>query len=144
MHSEMMAIRSACSLSSGTQSSQTSARSGKCFEKPCFSLSADPKKWKARARGLKSYAEAVLSEATAGRNSTAGCQGGKFSIQESRFEPGSSQPGGQGERQVQRQGAEQQVLRVGAGEHGEKCEETPTEEERERVSVRVSVWEESV
>ncbi|KAH7403531.1 hypothetical protein BKA64DRAFT_707019 [Cadophora sp. MPI-SDFR-AT-0126] len=36
MHSEMMAIRSALSLSSGTQASQTSARSAMCFEKPCF------------------------------------------------------------------------------------------------------------
>ncbi|KAH6719017.1 hypothetical protein BKA61DRAFT_669353 [Leptodontidium sp. MPI-SDFR-AT-0119] len=53
MHSEMMAIRSALSLSSGTQSSQTSARSAKCFEKPCFKLPGDSKKRKARARGLK-------------------------------------------------------------------------------------------
>ncbi|KAK2626954.1 hypothetical protein QTJ16_004129 [Diplocarpon rosae] len=34
MHSEMMAIRSALSLSSGAQACQTSARSAKCFEKP--------------------------------------------------------------------------------------------------------------
>ncbi|PMD64023.1 uncharacterized protein K444DRAFT_660705 [Hyaloscypha bicolor E] len=62
MHSEMMAIRSALSLSSGTLSSQTSARSAKCFEKPCFKLPGDSKKRKARARGLKAYAAAVTKK----------------------------------------------------------------------------------
>lgn len=65
MHSEMMAIRSALSLSSGAQSSQTSARAAKCWEKPCFKSSTDAKKRKARARGLKAYAAAVCAEAEA-------------------------------------------------------------------------------
>ncbi|KAL2067145.1 hypothetical protein VTL71DRAFT_1569 [Oculimacula yallundae] len=69
MHSEMMAIQSALSLSSGTQSSQTSARSAKCFQKPCFKLPGDSKKRKARARGLKAYAKAVCEEAAGTGNS---------------------------------------------------------------------------
>ena len=139
MHSEMMAIRSALSLSSGTLSSQTSARSAKCFEKPCFKLPGDSKKRKARARSLKAYAAAVCAEAEAA--STGKAYGGKFSTQKSGFEPSSSQPGFQGERQqFQRQGGGQRVSR-GEGarglEHMEKCRETPTEE----VWVRVlSEW----
>ncbi|PMD48764.1 hypothetical protein L207DRAFT_627454 [Hyaloscypha variabilis F] len=123
MHSEMMAIRSALSLSSGTLSSQTSAGSAKCFEKPCFKLPGDSKKRKARARGLKAYAAAVCAEAEA--SGTSKSYGGKFSIQKSGFEPGSSQSGLQGGRQqVQRQGGEA----VRGLEHMEKCRETPTEE----------------
>ncbi|KAE8452319.1 hypothetical protein EG329_001019 [Mollisiaceae sp. DMI_Dod_QoI] len=53
MHSEMMAIKSALSLSSGTLSSQMSARSAKYFEKPCFKLPSDSKKRKSRAHALK-------------------------------------------------------------------------------------------
>ncbi|KAF8865553.1 hypothetical protein BDZ45DRAFT_736123 [Acephala macrosclerotiorum] len=67
MHSEMMAIRSALSLSSGTLSSQTSARSTKCFEKLCFKLPSDSKKRKARARALKAYAAAVCADASEGK-----------------------------------------------------------------------------
>jgi hypothetical protein len=129
MHSEMMAIRSALSLSSGTLSSQTSARAAKCFEKPCFKLPGDSKKRKARARGLKAYAAAVCAGAEASSTGKAYC--GKFSIQKSGFEPGSSQPGFQGERQqVQRQGGGQRVSGEGVRslEHMEKYRETPTEE----------------
>ncbi|TVY25792.1 hypothetical protein LHYA1_G004557 [Lachnellula hyalina] len=64
LHSEMMAIQSALSLSSGALSSQTSARSAKYYQKPCFSLSGDSKNRRARARGLKAYAEAICTEAT--------------------------------------------------------------------------------
>ncbi|KUJ08027.1 uncharacterized protein LY89DRAFT_725363 [Mollisia scopiformis] len=126
MHSEMMAIKSALSLSSGTLSSQTSARSAKCFEKPCFKLPGDSKKRKARARALKAYAAAVCLEASTGQ-----AYGGKFSIQKQSFEPGTSQPGQQGEQQVQRQGGEQWVSRSEGGRGGEserKCRETPQEE----------------
>jgi deoxycytidylate deaminase len=131
MHSEMMAIRSALSLSSGTLSSQTSARSAKCFEKPCFKLPGNSKKRKARARALKAYAAAVCAEAEA--STTGKAYGGKLSIQKSGFEPGSSQPGFQGKKQqVQRQGGGQRVS-GGEGERGlehmEKCRETPSEEE---------------
>lgn len=146
MHSEMMAIRSALSLSSGTLSSQTSARSAKCFQKPCFKLPGDSKKRKARARGLKAYAAAVCTEAEAA--STRKAYGGKFSIQKSGFEPGSSQSGFQGERQqFQRQGGGQRVSRGEGGrglEHMERCRETPTEEVWVRVlSEWVSVQAES-
>jgi hypothetical protein len=139
MHSEMMAIHSALSLSSGTLSSQTSARSAKCFEKPCFKLPGDSKKRRARARGLKAYAAAVCSEAAA--SGTGKAYGGKFSIQKSGFEPGTSQPGFQaGRQQAQRQGGGQRVS-GGEGElgveHREKYQETP---EEETVWVRVSVY----
>ncbi|KAJ5047241.1 uncharacterized protein L3040_003080 [Drepanopeziza brunnea f. sp. 'multigermtubi'] len=98
MHSEMMAIRSALSLSSGIQASQTSARSAKCFQKPCFKLPGDSKKRKARARGLKAYAKAICEEAEAAAG-TGNSFAGKPSLQESPFEAGSSQPGG-GSRNV--------------------------------------------
>lgn len=123
MHSEMMAIRSALSLSSGTLSSQTSARSAKYLQKPCFSLPGDSKKRKARARGLKAYAKAVCEEAAC--TSTGKSYGGKFSIQKSGFEPGASQPGLQGGQQDQRQGGGKGVSRGGGAvygvETGEKC-----------------------
>jgi len=141
MHSEMMAIRSALSLSSGTLSSQTSARSAKCFEKPCFKLPGDSKKRKARARGLKAYAAAVCAEAAT--SGTGKAYSGKFSIQKPGFEPSASQPGHQGERQqVQHQRGRQRVSEEeGDGERGlehmEKRRETPTKEE---VWVSQSNW----
>lgn len=134
MHSEMMAIRSALSLSSGTQSSQTSARSAKCFEKPCFKLPGDSKKRKARARGLKAYAKAICEEAEAASTGTSKASGGEFSIQKSRFEPASSQPGSAGQWQRgQREGGGQRLSepeseRERGDEHMEKCRETATEE----------------
>jgi deoxycytidylate deaminase len=89
MHSEMMAIRSALSLSSGTLSSQTSARSAKCYTKPCFSLPGGSKLRKLRARTLTAYAQAVLAEAEA----SAGKTNTKPRLQKSGFEARSSQPG---------------------------------------------------
>jgi len=140
MHSEMMAIHSALSLSSGTLSSQTSARAAKYLQKPCFSLSGDPKKRKALARGLKAYAEAVCADASPADGKA---YSGELSVQHSCFEPGTSQPGVQGEQQRQRQGGGQRVSRGGEAvrvvEDGEQCRETPTEEERERVSVWVQI-----
>jgi hypothetical protein len=133
MHSEMMAIRSALSLSSGTLSSQTSARSARCFEKPCFKLPGDSKKRKARARGLKAYAAAVCAEAAA--SGTGKDYGDKFSIQKSGFEPRASQPGFRERQQVQRQ----------EGEHGlenrEKYQETQQEVRERRVWFWVSEGE---
>jgi len=126
MHSEMMAIQSALSLSSGTQSSQTSARAARYLQKPCFSLQGDSKKRKARARGLELYAEAVC--------------GGECSVQKQGFEPGSSQSGVQGEERGQRNGGGRCVTRGGSAVHsvenGEECRETPNEEE----SGRGGVW----
>ena len=143
MHSEMMAIRSALSLSSGTHASQTSARSAKCFQKPCFTLPGDSKKRKLRAKALKAYSQAVCFEAEAA--STGKAYGGKFSIQTQGFEPGASQPGQQGQqRTAQLQGAGQWVSGGEGGQYvlspGEKYGETPNEqEERERLSVRPSL-----
>ncbi|CZS90778.1 uncharacterized protein RCO7_06725 [Rhynchosporium graminicola] len=134
MHSEMMAIQSALSLSSGTQSSQTSARSTKCFVKPCFRLQGDSKKRKARARGLKAYAKAVCEDAVASAG-TVQAYSGEFSIQKSSFEPATSQSVSAGNWQRgQRQGGGQRVSQQGsererAGEHMEKCRETAIEEE---------------
>jgi deoxycytidylate deaminase len=137
LHSEMMAIQSALSLSSGTLSSQTSARSAKYYQKPCFSLSGDSKKRKARARGLKAYAEAVFAEAT--ETGTVSSYSGKFSIQKQGFEPGSSQPGAREEQQQVRQRGGGQCVSGGQGgrgfEHMQKYREIPTEEEAVRVSV---------
>lgn len=143
LHSEMMAIMSALSLSSGTLSSQTSARSAKYYQKPCFSLSGDSKKRKARARGLKAYAEAVCTEAGAG---TGNSYSGKLSIQKQGFEPRTSHSGAEGEqRQPQQQGGGQRASGGQGGrggEHMEKCRETPTEEIW--VQVRVSSQESAV
>ena len=91
MHSEMMAIQSALSLSSGAQSYQTSARSAKWLQKPCFKLSSASKR-KARLRGLKAYVLAVCEESAA-ENRTGKQSRGKFSLQESHFEAYPSQSG---------------------------------------------------
>lgn len=53
VHSEMMAIVSALSLSSATQASQISARATASLQKPCFSLPAGSQKRKLRAKALK-------------------------------------------------------------------------------------------
>lgn len=130
MHSEMMAIQNALSLSSGAQSYQTSARSAQWLQKPCFKLSGNSKR-KARLRGLKTYVEAVCAdaeaEAAAVQRSSGGDSAGKFCLQKSRFEPDPSQPSFS-ERQQQRQGGGGGR----GGEHKEQWRETPTEEELER------------
>lgn len=138
MHSEMMAIRSALSLSSGTLSSQTSARAAAYYQKPGFRLPGDSKKRKARAQGLKVYAEAVCLSSEVS-TSTDQVGDGKCSVQKQGFKPRASQPGGQ----VQRPQQHQRVLRRGeqrlggreANEREEKYCETPEEEQ-----VRNQVW----
>jgi deoxycytidylate deaminase len=106
MHSEMMAIQSALSLSSGTLSSQKSARATKWLQKPCYRPPTASKR-KTRLRGLKAYVQAVCAESVA-EAGTGRPTGGKFSIQESRFGSGSSQlnqEGVQGRQQgAQREG----------------------------------------
>merc|ERR1711939_263226 len=132
MHSEMMAIRSALSLSSGTQASQTSARSAKCFEKPYFKLSDDSKNRKARARALKAYAKAICKEAAS--SGTDKAYGGASSMAKSRFESSTLESGSEGQWQrSQRQGggsrvSERETERERGGEHMEKCRETASEE----------------
>lgn len=108
MHSEMMAIVSALSLSSGTLASQTSARGAKCLQKPCISLPCDSKQRKARARVLKAYTQAICDkvEITSSIQSYAG----KTCVQQSGFEPGTSQPG-------PRQQKQQRQVEVEASKH---------------------------
>lgn len=133
MHSEMMAIQSALSLSSGASSSQASARSAKWLQKPCFSIPGDSKTRKARAQGLRAYAKAVYEDA--GSASTSKVYRGKFSLQMQGFEPGASQSGAQGEQhETQQQGRGQRRSQGGKASYGletrEMCRETPQVEER--------------
>ena len=90
MHSEMMAISSALSLSSGTLSSQTSARGTKSWGKPCIKLSGGSKKRKLRAGILKAYAQeaCAVAEAATGKS-----YGGKSLVQPQGFAAGTSHPG---------------------------------------------------
>lgn len=138
MHSEMMAIRSALSLSSGTLSSQTSARATAYYQKPCFRLPGDSKKRRARLQALKAYTEAVWAEAAPANTTTGKVSSGKYAVQKQGFETSTSQPGQQFQR-VHRQ----QVLQRGGGRAGaehfvereKEYYETPEGEE-----ARVSVW----
>ena len=123
MHSEMMAIQSALSLSPGAQSYQTSARSAKWLQKPCFKLPSASKR-KARLRGLKAYVQAVCESAA--ESCTAKQSGGKFSLQESLFEAYPSQSGQGGSGKWQR--GEGREERCGNGIIEEECRETPNEE----------------
>jgi hypothetical protein len=137
MHSEMMAIRSALSLSSGAQSSQTSARAAAYYQKPCFRLPRDSKKRKARLQGLKAYAEAVCAEAASSNTTTGKVSGGKYSVQKQGFEGGASQPGQQLQRDLRQGGGCAGAQRF--VEREEEYYETPEGKEEERVSVWVSV-----
>jgi hypothetical protein len=130
MHSEMMAIRSALSLSSGTLSSQTSARAAAYYQKPCFRLPGDSKTRKSRARALNAYADAVCVASEVVPTSTSKYSGSKYSVQEPRVESRASQPGGQAQLFQQ-----QRILRRGGRSFGEgsrreeKSCETPEREE---------------
>lgn len=83
MHSEMMAINSALSLSSAI-ACQGSARSTQWLQKPCFKLPSRSKR-QARLQRLKAYADAVCEEFTAGF--VASERRGMSQVQQSRFEP---------------------------------------------------------
>jgi len=83
MHSEMMAINSALSLSS-TIACQGSARSTQWLQKPCFKLPSRSKR-QARLQRLTAYADAVCEEVTAGL--TVSERRGMSQVQQSRFEP---------------------------------------------------------
>jgi deoxycytidylate deaminase len=111
MHSEMMAIQSALSLSSGTLSSQTSARSAKWLQKPCSKL-PDASKRKARLQKLQAYVRAACEEANA---SSSMVSGGKFCLQESCFEASSSQSSQQGIK------SQQKEEERGRGREGTAC-----------------------
>lgn len=93
MHSEMMAIQSALSLSSGAQSSQVSARGVKWLKKPQSSGQSDSRR-KNRGRGLRAYVKAVCEEAEtfgdAGKISGGARGTARFCVQEPYFEAGAS------------------------------------------------------
>jgi len=101
LHSEMMAIQSALSLSSVVRSTQKSARAAKWLQKPCSKASRASKT--VRQRNLKAYVQAIWAEAEAAADRFGS---GKFRLQESGFEAITSQPGQQGEngQPQQRQG----------------------------------------
>ena len=116
MHSEMMAIQSALSLSSNT-ASYGSARSSALLQKPGLSILSSRGKRESRLRNLKSYVDTVCGEALAAKASktTNGMQyGGESHVQGSQFEPSASQCGQAEEPGLQQQG--------GGGEgEGEGC-----------------------
>ena len=116
MHSEMMAIQSALSLSSNT-ASYGSARSPALLQKPGLSKSSSRGKRESRLRNLKSYVDTICDEALAAQASktAAGMQyRGESHVQASQFEPSASQCGQAEEPGLQQQG--------GGGEgEGEGC-----------------------
>ena len=132
MHSEMMAIQSALSLSSST-ASYGSARSSSLLQKPgLFKLSSRGKR-ELRLRNLKSYVDAVCNEALAAKATKTGA-GTQFSgeqrVQPSQYEPSASQCG-----QAEGSGLQQ---RGGGGQEGEECTTVHSEEysvRREEASV---------
>ena len=115
MHSEMMAIQSALSLSSNA-ASYGSARSSALLEKPgLFKLSSRGKR-ALRLRNLKSYVDALCDEALAAKVSKTAtgmrCSGEQH-VQPSRYEPSASQCRHSENQEVQRGGEE--------GGEGEEC-----------------------
>ena len=84
MHSEMMAINSALSLSSNI-ACQGTARTTQWLQKPCFKLPSRSKR-RDRLQRLKAYADAVYNEVSA-HNYAALERCGMSKVQGSRFEP---------------------------------------------------------
>lgn len=87
MHSEMMAINSALSLSAAI-ACQGTARSTQWLQKPCFKLSARSKR-RSRLQHLKAYADVVYRVPE--EQTTAEELRGGSHVQESRFEASPSQ-----------------------------------------------------
>ena len=87
MHSEMMAINSALSLSSVTDCRGT-ARSTQWLQKPCFKLPCRSKR-QSRLQHLKAYADAIYQAAE--QQATALERRGGSHVQQSRFEASKSQ-----------------------------------------------------
>ena len=82
MHSEMMAINSALSLSSAI-ACQGTARSTQWLQKPCFKLPGRSKR-QTRLQHLKAYADAVCADEQ--EQKTTSVRRGKAHVQQSRFE----------------------------------------------------------
>ncbi|KAI4116354.1 MAG: hypothetical protein LQ345_003209 [Seirophora villosa] len=83
MHSEMMAINSALSLSSAI-ACQGTARSTQWLQKPCFKLSG-PSKQRARLQHLKAYADAICrvsEEQTTATEHRGGSHSEDYSVEE--------------------------------------------------------------
>jgi hypothetical protein len=110
MHSEMMAIRSALSLSAHDTGS--SARSTAWCEKPCFKLPASGKR-KLRLQRVHEYVKAVCEEAELAGGRINLCSEAITQGYEGLFEPATS-----GLDRVQQQRA-QQIQGEGEGEGGE-------------------------
>ena len=112
MHSEMMAINSALSLSSAI-ACQGTARSTQWLQKPCFKLPSRSKR-QTRLQHLKAYADAVCPDE---EQKTTSERRGKSHVQQSRFETSAAQTvAALSEGLLQREG--------GGGEGGEERVET--------------------
>jgi deoxycytidylate deaminase len=122
MHSEMMAIHSALSVTSTVASSAVSS------QKPCFKLSGgDKRKARLRRDAIKSYVETVCKQALLQSSTKQG--NGKSQVQEWRFESATSGP-----RDTQSCVSSRGQGREGAVVHGEQYGETPNEREEESSS----------
>ena len=136
MHSEMMAIHSALSLSS-TLSSSGSGRAASLLQKPYSKLQGRGKR-QLRLRGLEAYVNFVCGQEQAagegivahGKVESTKQHGGASPVQESRFETSASQrsQGEEGGQRAEGRGKE------GAGAPEGQCRERPEEE---------AVWESS-
>ena len=87
MHSEMMAINSALSLSSAI-ACQGTARSTQWLQKPCFKLPSRSKR-QTRLQHLKAYADAICRDGQ--ERAAASEHPGKSHVQQSRFEASATQ-----------------------------------------------------
>jgi len=136
VHSEMMAIVSALSLSSATQASQISARATASLQKPCFSLPAGSQKRKLRAKALKATQSQSVRRQQ--RHELSGLMPPKTLFDSRALKQGASQPDG-----AVRDGGDGQQVSQGQ-EHGQVVlcaqqwrETTEGQEGRER-----EVWSE--
>ena len=121
MHSDMMTIQSALSLSSNT-ASYGSVRSSRLLQKPGLSKLSSRGKRESRLRNLKSYVDTICDEALAAQASktVAGMQYRSEShVQASQFEPSTSQCG-----QAEQPGLQKQQ---GGGGEREGCAATHNE-----------------
>ena len=115
MHSEMMAIQSALSLSSNT-ASYGSARSSKLMQKSGLCKLPDRGKRQLQLQNLKDYVDTVCGEIIAAKiqaakQTTSMQRGGEAQVQGSQFEAYASQC---------RQGAESGLQQQGGEQHGER------------------------
>jgi hypothetical protein len=131
MHSEMMAIQSALSLSSNT-ASYGSARSSTLMQNPgLYKLPARGKR-QLRLQNLKDYVDTVCGEIIAAKiqgakRATSMQRGGEAQVQGSQFEASASQCCQGAESGLQQQGGEEQGERERAASHSEQYYVRPQE-----------------